>query len=107
MVQAKTIDGQTVHLPDGEVKRIADHYWETVGKRTMQNFYSDYKHRAAENIRKALGACKPPENERDIKGAIALALRHCDAELAGDVLFEAMEWQTAYAALKNIEVDND
>ena len=24
MVQAKTIEGQTVHLPDGEVKRIAD-----------------------------------------------------------------------------------
>lgn len=107
MFQAKTIEGQMVHLPDGEIKRISDHYWATIGQKTMLEFYSAYKRSAAENIRKALGACKPPEHEEDVKGAIALALRHCDAELAGEVLFEAMEWQTAYAALKNIEADND
>lgn len=108
MYQVKTVEGQTVHLSDEEVKRISTLYWERSGKKSMTAFFSHYQHEASENIRKLLGMMAGPQSEEEVKGAIALALIHGDSELVGDVLFEAMEWQMAYATLKSIEGgDND
>lgn len=107
MYQVKTVEGQTVHLSDEEVKRIANLHWERSGKKSMKDFFTHYQHKASENIRKALGMMAGPQSEEEVKGAIALALIHGDSELAGDVLFEAMEWQMAYATLKSIEDSSD
>jgi NhaP-type Na+/H+ and K+/H+ antiporter len=108
MFQVKTVEGQMVHLADEEVKRISTLYWERSGKKSMKDFFTHYQHKASENIRKALGRMAGPHSEEEVKGAIAMALMHGDCELAGDVLFESMEWQMAYATLKSIEDgDND
>lgn len=108
MFQVKTVEGQTVHLSDEEVKRISNLHWERSGKKSMKDFFVHYQHDASEDIRKALGMMAGPHSEEEVKGAIAMALMHGDCELAGDVLFESMEWQMAYATLKSIEDgDND
>jgi NhaP-type Na+/H+ and K+/H+ antiporter len=108
MFQVKTVEGQTVHLSDEEVKRISTLYWERSGKKSMKDFFTHYQHDASEDIRKALGMMVGPHSEEEVKGAIAMALMHGDCELVGDVLFESMEWQMAYATLKSIEDgDND
>ena len=69
----------------------------------MKKFYEDYQGTAAEHIREALGHHAPPMCEKEVKGAICQALEHGDPELIAEVIFEAMEWETAYAALKNID----
>ena len=73
MIQAKTADGQIVHLTDEEVKKIADHYWEHSGKHKMKDFFVEYQHTAADNIRKALGYQTHPDTEAKVKAAIAAA----------------------------------
>jgi hypothetical protein len=42
-------------------------------------------------------------SEKDVKHAIATVLEHGSPEEVAEVLFEAMEWETAYATLESIE----
>ena len=44
-----------------------------------------------------------PETEKEIKGAIAMALSFNNAALSAEVIYESMEWQTAHAGLESIE----
>lgn len=97
------IDGREIHLTAGEMKLIADIWWQHYGKHSMKDFFEAYRDRAAENIRKALNGHAVPTCELEIKGAIAMALASDNANLAAEVIFEAMEWQTAYAGLESIE----
>lgn len=98
-----TVGGRTVMLTVPEMKEISRYYWEHFGKKSMLDFFEKYKHKAAENIRKALRMAEAPEEEADVKWAIAMALRHDDAALAGEVLFESMEFAVAHATLESIE----
>ena len=103
MIQAKTVDGQVVHLAEDEVKRLADLYWEHSGKHKMKAFFTSYQHTAADNIRKALGYQTHPDTEEKVKAAIAAAWESGNPDLIAEVVYEAMEWQTAYANLKSID----
>lgn len=103
MIQAKTVDGLVVHLTEEEVKRLADHYWEHSGKHKMKDFFIRYQHTAADNIRKALGYQTHPDAEEKVKAAIAEALEAGNPDVIAEVVYEAMEWQTAYANLKSID----
>lgn len=98
-----SMGAKQIALTIEEMKVIADYYWEHHGKNSMKDFYEKYQHNAAENIREALGMHEPPEEEKDIKNCIAMALIDGNADLFAEVVFEAMEWETAYAALKNID----
>lgn len=95
------IGGAEVSLSAGEMKLIADAWWEHYGKSSMKKFFENYRDTAGENIRKALNCSEPPVTEDDIKGAINMALASRGA--AGEVIFEAMEWCNAYTGLKSIE----
>jgi hypothetical protein len=44
-----------------------------------------------------------PESEPEVKAAIKKSLASGNYELAAEVIFEAMEWQTAYSGLKSFE----
>lgn len=103
MIQAKTVDGQVVHLAEDEVKRLADLYWEHSGKHKMKDFFTRYQHTAADNIRKALGYQTHPDTEVKVKAAIAEALEAGNPDVIAEVVYEAMEWQTAYANLKSLD----
>ena len=127
-MQVKSIDGTTHEISLDEARRIhhemakqhaaqhtaserqqhadkatADRWWSDHGKHSMKKFYEDYQGTAAEHIQKALGHHAPPMCENEVKGAICQALEHGDPDLIAEVIFEAMEWETAYAALKNID----
>ena len=97
------INGREVHLTPGEMKIIADIWWENYGKHSMKVFFERYHKKASENIMKALEAHMPPASEEDVKGAIARAVSAGHPSLIAEVVFEAMEWQTAYAGLKSIQ----
>lgn len=103
MIQAKTVDGQVVHLAEDEVKRLADHYWEHSGKHKMKDFFTRYQHTAADNIRKVFGFQTHPDTEEKVKAAIAAAWETGNPDVIAEVVYEAMEWQTAYANLKSID----
>lgn len=92
-----------VSMTESEMKTVADYWWKHFGKNEMIEFYENYKKVAAENIRKALGYFDHPKNEKEVKGAICAALNMNDSEVISEVIFEAMEWQTAYSQLKNFE----
>ena len=98
-----TVGGRTLPFTITEMKEISNYYWEHFGKHSMEHFFERYRRKAAENIRAALRMAEAPADEHDVKWALAMALRHGEPELIAEVLFEAMEWETAYAALKNIE----
>lgn len=95
--------GRTVELTVPEMKEIANTWWEHYGKSAMEKFFTEYQTTAANNIRKAVKSTACPENEPEIKEAISYALKHLSTDAAAEVIFEAMEWETAYSALKSIE----
>lgn len=95
--------GRIVELTVPEMKEIADSWWEHYGKSAMEKFFTEYQKTAASNIRKAVKSTSFPENEPEIKEAISYALKHLSTEAAAEVIFEAMEWETAYSTLKSIE----
>lgn len=97
------INGVPTAVSSAEMKMIADYWWEHYGKAKMQTFFENYQKKAAENIRKVTENQEAPKSEKEVKEAIAEVLVHGTAEEAAEVLFEAMEWQTAYANLKSIE----
>lgn len=99
---AFTIGGKHTMLTTEEMKEIANVYLDQFGKNKMVEFYSHYQKKAAENIQKALGWSDCPKTENDIKESIATALHRNHAELAAEVIFEAMEWETAYSSLESI-----
>ena len=98
------INGQMVALSSAEMKEIADAWWEKYGKSQMTEFFTGYQKKAGENIRKAVHATSCPESEPEVKKAISFALSHLHADAVAEVIFEAMEWETAYATLKSIEL---
>ena len=109
-MKIKAIDGREFEISHEEAKRIAETMsGGSVFKRSpeftakMHEFYSHYQHTAAEHIRKAVGAAMPPMTEEEVKEAVAMAITHCSPETAAEVIYEAAEWQTAYANLKSIE----
>ena len=98
-----TIGGRPISLTHTEMEMVADYWWEHHGKKSMENFFKSYQHKAAENIKKAIGYHTAPNNEPEIKLAIAHALEDGDSDLIAEVMFEAMEWQTAHSNLKSID----
>lgn len=97
------VGGRQIAMTAAEMKEVADYWWENHGKHSMQKFFQDYQARAADNIRKALGFHNPPADEKEVKSAIAQAFMDGDVDLIAEVVFEAMEWQTAYSNLENID----
>jgi hypothetical protein len=109
-MKIKAIDGREFEITHEEAKRIAEMVsGGNVFKRNpeftakMHDFYSHYQHTAAQNIQKAVGANHPPMTEDDVKLAVAMAITHYSPEVAAEVIFEAAEWETAYANLKSLE----
>lgn len=90
-------------MPEAEMKDVADSWWNQFGKKKMEVFFTEYQNKAAESIRTALGHSNPPKCEKEIKGAIAQALDCGNPDLVAEVIFEAMEWESAYHGLKSIE----
>jgi hypothetical protein len=68
----------------------------------MEKFFEHYRNKAAGNIRDALGHVGEPESEKEVKGAIAQAVTCGDPKLIAEVMFEAMEWESAYFGLHSI-----
>lgn len=97
------IDGKEVFLSPAEMKIIADIWWENYGKNSMKEFFERYHRKAGKHIAAALGFAEAPASEKDVKGAIARAVSCGNPDVIAEVVFEAMEWQTAYAGLKSIE----
>lgn len=95
------IGGKEMELTEHEMKHISNVWWEKFGKSGMEKFFEHYQKKAAENIGAAVGR-KAPETEREVKVCIACAAFSCDPDLIAEVMFEAMEWQTAYAGLESI-----
>lgn len=102
MIKVHTVDGAEVEITMEEARRVHamlnSHF-----RAKMTAFFLEYQRRAADNIRKALGFVKPPEGEAEVKSAIAHAIDKNDPDLLAEVLYEAMEWETAYASLKSAE----
>ena len=98
-MKVHTVDGAEVEITMEEALRI--HAAVTPHKTT--HFFRDYQHTAADNIRKALGVEKLPVTEPEIKAAIAIAADVGDPDMIAEIVFEAMEWETAYAHLKSAE----
>lgn len=96
------INGAMVALSAAEMKEIADAWWEHYGKSQMTEFFTGYQKKAGENIAVALNRKRPPENEPEVKGAIAMALAQGNNDISAEVIFEAMEWCYAYAGLESI-----
>lgn len=95
--------GRIVELTVPEMKEIADTWWEHYGKSAMEKFFTGYQEKAAGNIQKAVHSTALPASEPDVKSAISYALKNLSTDAAAEVIFEAMEWETAYSALKSIE----
>ena len=95
--------GRIVELTVPEMKEIADSWWEHYGKSAMEKFFEHKHEKAGKHIAEALSFKEPPETEKEVKGAISLAIASGQAELIAEVVYEAMEWQTAYAGLKSFE----
>jgi hypothetical protein len=96
------IGGNEVSMTVGEMKAVADAWWEHYGKSKMAEFFTEYQKKAGENIAAALNCEEPPKNEPEVKGAITMALECGNKGIAGEVIFEAMEWCYAYAGLESI-----
>ena len=96
--------GRTVELTVPEMKEIANTWWDHYGKSAMEKFFTEYQQKAAGNIQKAVHSTTLPASEPDVKNAISYALKNLSADVAAEVIFEAMEWETAYSGLKSIEL---
>jgi hypothetical protein len=96
------IGGREMELSVDEMKEISNAWWEHYGKSGMAKFFEHYQSKAAGNIRDALGHCNVPECEKDVKFAIAQAIIGGDPCHIAEVVFEAMEWESAYFGLKSI-----
>lgn len=97
------IDGASVWMAEADMKRIADTWWEHYGKSRMTDFFEKYQEKAADHIREALGHTDAPTCEDEVKAAIAQAIDYDNPDLIAEVLFEAMEWETAYSGLESIK----
>lgn len=100
------LGGVAVKATPAEMKEIADAWWEHYGKDTMKESAEKTMHKAARHIARAFGYDEVPKSEAEIKGAIAASLAGCRREIAGEVIFEAMEWANAYYTLRQIGEDN-
>jgi hypothetical protein len=96
------IGGKEMEVSVKEMKEISNAWWEHYGKSGMTKFFEHYQNKAAGNIRDALGHCNVPESEKDVKFAIAQALIGGDPCNIAEVVFEAMEWESAYFGLHSI-----
>ena len=96
------VGGRPLELTVDEMKEIADTWWEHYGKSGMEKFFEHKHEKAGKHIAEALSFKEPPETEKEVKGAISLAIASGQAELIAEVVYEAMEWQTAYAGLASI-----
>jgi hypothetical protein len=109
-MKVKSINGQEMEISIEEARRIAElveHHCSCGTKsdfaHKMRGFFTHYQHTAAENIQRVIGSEKPPMREEDVKEAIAMVFAHGSADDVAEVVFEASEWETAYANLKSIE----
>lgn len=96
------IGGRQIEVTVDEMKEIADIWWEHYGKSAMEKFFEYKLEKAGQHIAEALGFKEPPETEAEVKGAISLAVSSGNCKLIAEVVYEAMEWQTASAGLKSI-----
>lgn len=95
--------GRTVELTVPEMKEIANTWWEHYGKSAMEKFFEHKLEKAGQHIAEALDFKEPPETEAEVKGAISRAVSSGNCKLIAEVVYEAMEWQTAAAGLKSFE----
>ena len=102
-MKVKSINGQEFEISHEEAKRISASLGNPSFKSEMREFFTHYQHTAAENIQKVTESKEAPKSEKEVKEAIAEVMVYGTAEEVAEVLFEAMEWQTAYANLKSIE----
>lgn len=98
-----TVSSGEISLTPAEMEHIANVWWEHYGKSKMEKFFEHYQKKAGEHIAAALGFMAAPESEPEVKAAIKKSLASGNYELAAEVIFEAMEWQTAYSGLKSFE----
>lgn len=105
------IGGKETELTAHEMQRIADTYWEHWGKKKMLTFAEKMKHKATNNIADALAMHHKPEDEDDIKDAMAraiyLAVTSGDWDLLAEVFYEASEAAAACFSIYNIEDSED
>jgi hypothetical protein len=99
------IGGKETAITEHEMKIIADAWWEEIGKHSMKHYFEHVLNTAAENIRAALGHCRMPESEKEIKGAIAQAVSNGNPDLIAEVIHEAAEWECGYFGLHSIDTD--
>lgn len=102
-MKVKSITGQEFEISHEEAKRISAMLPHQDFKAEMKEFFTHYHHKAAKNIQTVVESVNAPMSEKDVKHAIATVLEHGSPEEVAEVLFEAMEWETAYANLKSIE----
>jgi hypothetical protein len=96
------VGGKEMELTVSEMKEISNAWWEHYGKSGMEKFFEHYQSKAAGNIRDALGHCNVPNSEKEVKAAITQALASGDPCRIAEVMFEAMEWESAYFGLHSI-----
>ena len=102
-MKVKSITGQEFEISHEEAKRISAMLPHQDFKAEMKEFFTHYRHTAAQNIQTVVESVRAPMSEKDVKHAIATVLEHGTPEEVAEVLFEAMEWETAYANLESIE----
>lgn len=102
-MKARSINGQEFEISHEEAHHIASQLHNPNFKTEMKEFYSHYQHTAAHNIQAVVEFPKPPMTEKEVKNAIAAVLTHGTPDEVAEVLFESVEWGTAYATLKSIE----
>lgn len=99
------IGGKQTALTEHEMKEISNAWWNKTGKSSMISYFEAMEIKAAENIRKALGHCRVPMCEKDVKAAIAQAVSTNDPCLIAEVIHEAAEWESAYFGLNSVRED--
>lgn len=99
------IGGKQTALTEQEMKEISNAWWNKTGKSSMISYFEEMEIKAAENIRKALGHCRVPMCEKDVKAAIAQAIASADPCLIAEVIHEAAEWESAYFGLNSVRED--
>ena len=107
-MKVKSITGPEFEISPEEARRIADIVHHSGSHQPdfthrMKEFFTRYQHTAARNIADVIDEESLPDCEKEVKHAIAIALEHGSYEEIAEVIYEAMEWQTAYATLESIE----
>lgn len=98
----KLSDGKEIELHNEDIAKIAHYYAESseMWPERANKFVDEYYEKARENLRHAFDLNFKPRCEDQVKEEISHAIRRAvmlgDFETAAEVLYEAMEFQSAY-----------